>query len=73
MLIVKIYRNLKVGSGDFKIALSIVRPSMQRSFQVEVEKSNWQDVGGLQDVKKVIYGNTYPYIDKYMNLAKDSS
>ncbi|KAI7852872.1 P-loop containing nucleoside triphosphate hydrolase protein [Circinella umbellata] len=44
--------DLKVDLNDFKVALSIVRPSMQRGFQVEVEKSSWQDVGGLQEVKK---------------------
>ncbi|KAI9488970.1 P-loop containing nucleoside triphosphate hydrolase protein [Zychaea mexicana] len=44
--------DLKVNLGDFKAALGVVRPSMQRGFQVQVEKSNWQDVGGLADVKK---------------------
>ncbi|KAI8141610.1 P-loop containing nucleoside triphosphate hydrolase protein [Fennellomyces sp. T-0311] len=45
---------LKIDLGDFKAALSIVRPSIQRGFQVQVEKSNWQDVGGLKDVKKLL-------------------
>jgi SpoVK/Ycf46/Vps4 family AAA+-type ATPase len=26
---------------------------MQRGFQVQVEKMNWDDVGGLEDVKRV--------------------
>ena len=49
----RVHRSMKVDIGDFRAALSIVRPSMQRGFQVQVEKSNWQDVGGLKDVKKV--------------------
>lgn len=28
---------------------------MQRGFQVQVEKMNWDDVGGLEDVKKVMF------------------
>jgi SpoVK/Ycf46/Vps4 family AAA+-type ATPase len=38
---------------DFKAAFSAVGPSMQRGFQVQVDKMNWDDVGGLEDVKKV--------------------
>ncbi|KAI9247418.1 P-loop containing nucleoside triphosphate hydrolase protein [Phascolomyces articulosus] len=44
--------DVKVNLSDFKTALGIVRPSMQRGFEVQVEKSNWQDVGGLHEVKK---------------------
>lgn len=39
--------------SDFKAAFATVGPSMQRGFQVQVEKMNWDDVGGLEDVKKV--------------------
>lgn len=39
--------------SDFKSALTTVGPSMQRGFQVQVEKMNWDDVGGLEDVKRV--------------------
>lgn len=39
--------------SDFKSAYATVGPSMQRGFQVQVEKMNWDDVGGLEDVKKV--------------------
>ncbi|CAG8461521.1 11874_t:CDS:10, partial [Ambispora gerdemannii] len=37
---------------DFKTALSRVGPSMQRGFHVDVEKTSWENVGGLEDVKK---------------------
>ncbi|KAI7903084.1 P-loop containing nucleoside triphosphate hydrolase protein [Cokeromyces recurvatus] len=41
-----------VNMSDFKSAFSIVGPSMQRGFQVQVDKKNWTDVGGLEEVKK---------------------
>lgn len=42
-----------VNMADFKLALTTVGPSMQRGSQVQVEKMNWNDVGGLEDVKRV--------------------
>ncbi|KAI7890319.1 P-loop containing nucleoside triphosphate hydrolase protein [Mucor mucedo] len=44
--------NVFVNMSDFKSAFATVGPSMQRGFQVQVEKMNWDDVGGLEDVKK---------------------
>ncbi|KAG2232545.1 hypothetical protein INT48_000925 [Thamnidium elegans] len=41
-----------VTMSDFKSAFATVGPSMQRGFQVQVEKMKWDDVGGLEDVKK---------------------
>lgn len=38
---------------DFTCAFATVGPSMQRGFQVQVDKMKWDDVGGLEDVKKV--------------------
>ncbi|KAI8374450.1 P-loop containing nucleoside triphosphate hydrolase protein [Radiomyces spectabilis] len=38
--------------ADFKASFSIVGPSLQRGFQVQVEKTTWNDIGGLEDVKK---------------------
>lgn len=46
-------REVLVDMSDFKKAFSIVGPSMQRGFQVQVEKMSWNDVGGLEQVKKV--------------------
>ncbi|KAL7332585.1 hypothetical protein PS15p_204602 [Mucor circinelloides] len=37
---------------DFTSAFATVGPSMQRGFQVQVDKMKWDDVGGLEDVKK---------------------
>jgi transitional endoplasmic reticulum ATPase len=39
--------------SDFRSAFALVGPSMQRGFQVHTEPVGWDDVGGLQDVKKV--------------------
>lgn len=47
------YSEVLVNMTDFKAAFSTVGPSMQRGFQVQVDKMNWNDVGGLEDVKKV--------------------
>ncbi|KAG2198242.1 hypothetical protein INT46_009021 [Mucor plumbeus] len=41
-----------VSMSDFKSAFATVGPSMQRGFQVQVDKMKWDDVGGLEDVKK---------------------
>ncbi|KAG0164959.1 hypothetical protein DFQ30_009155 [Apophysomyces sp. BC1015] len=41
-----------VSMQDFQAAFSHVGPSMQRGFQVQVEKTTWDDIGGLESVKK---------------------
>lgn len=45
--------SVSVRLEDFKKAFSAVGPSMQRGFQVQVDKTKWEDVGGLEVVKKV--------------------
>ncbi|ORZ00213.1 P-loop containing nucleoside triphosphate hydrolase protein, partial [Syncephalastrum racemosum] len=44
--------SVQISIHDFKSSLSVVGPSLQRGFQVDVDKTKWQDVGGLADVKK---------------------
>ncbi|CAI2163964.1 11266_t:CDS:2 [Funneliformis geosporum] len=39
---------------DFMVALSYVMPSIQRGFQVNFEETNWDDIGGLDAVKKTL-------------------
>lgn len=54
--------------SDFKSAFATVGPSMQRGFQVQVEKMNWNDVGGLEDVKKVSTDVRYTiHVSDYFN------
>ncbi|KAL9540668.1 hypothetical protein MBANPS3_009552 [Mucor bainieri] len=45
-------RDVHVGMKDFTCAFATVGPSMQRGFQVQVDKMHWDDVGGLEEVKK---------------------
>ncbi|KAI9273575.1 P-loop containing nucleoside triphosphate hydrolase protein [Sporodiniella umbellata] len=45
-------KEVLVSTSDFMSACATVGPSMQRGFQVQVEKMNWDDVGGLKEVKK---------------------
>ncbi|KAI8889531.1 AAA-domain-containing protein, partial [Backusella circina FSU 941] len=44
--------NVSVTMLDFRSAFTVVGPSMQRGFQVNTEPIGWDDVGGLEDVKK---------------------
>lgn len=43
---------LKVIQKDFNEALKIVRPSAMREVLVETPNVNWEDVGGLEDIKQ---------------------
>ena len=43
---------LKIHSSDFTEALKVVRPSAMREVLVETPNINWNDVGGLEDVKR---------------------
>ncbi len=45
-------RTLEVGMADFKAALCEVEPSAIREVFVEVPDVGWEDVGGLEEVKK---------------------
>ncbi|CAN8266621.1 unnamed protein product [Cochlearia groenlandica] len=44
--------SLVLTSQDFKIAKSVVGPSITRGITVEIPKVTWDDVGGLKDLKK---------------------
>ncbi|ESQ32970.1 hypothetical protein EUTSA_v10003859mg [Eutrema salsugineum] len=44
--------SLILTSHDFKIAKSVVGPSITRGITVEIPKVTWDDVGGLKDLKK---------------------
>ena len=43
---------LKIHSSDFTEALKVVRPSAMREVLVETPNVNWDDVGGLEEVKR---------------------
>ncbi len=48
----EILKELKVNQRDFTDALRVVRPSAMREVLVETPNINWNDVGGLDNVKQ---------------------
>lgn len=50
----EILENMKVSMADFKDALADVEPSGMREVLVEIPKVTWDDVGGLEEVRKDI-------------------
>ena len=55
---------LKVSMNDFVSALSDVEPSGMREVVVDIPKTEWSDVGGLESVKKEIREVFIPTEDK---------
>jgi transitional endoplasmic reticulum ATPase len=47
-----VLKELKVNQKDFEEALRVVRPSAMREVLVETPNINWDDVGGLENVKQ---------------------
>ena len=50
----ELLESMKVTYDDFKSALKEIEPSAMREVLVEVPKVTWDDVGGLEDVKREI-------------------
>lgn len=50
----EILEKMRVVKDDFKEALKEVEPSAMREVLVEIPRVTWDDVGGLEDVKKVL-------------------
>ena len=50
----ELLESMKVTYDDFKSALKEIEPSAMREVLVEVPKVTWNDVGGLEDVKREI-------------------
>ncbi len=48
----EVLNELKLSQLDFSEALKVVRPSAMREFYVEKPNVKWEDIGGLEDVKK---------------------
>ncbi len=47
----EILEKLQITQKDFMEALKVVRPSAMREVLVEIPDVNWDDIGGLEDVK----------------------
>jgi len=48
----EILQKIKITSEDFRDALKDVRPSALREVQVQIPNVNWDDVGGLDELKE---------------------
>ncbi len=48
----KILEDLKITSKDFQEALKIVRPSVLREVLIETPNVRWEEIGGLNSIKK---------------------
>ncbi|MHA1298900.1 MAG: CDC48 family AAA ATPase [Candidatus Helarchaeota archaeon] len=67
----EILKNLKVQRRDFEAARKIVEPSTLREVIIEVPNIHWDDIGGLQEVKKAaIEAVEWPL--KYPNIFKNA-
>ena len=49
--------DLSVTMADFELALPSIPPSALKEFVIEVPKVSWSDVGGLDEVKRVLIEN----------------
>lgn len=72
----KILDSIVVEEKHFDYALGIVAPSSLRENQVEVPDVHWDDVGGLEDVKRELHETVqYPveHADKYGKFGMSPS
>ena len=72
----KILDSIVVESKHFDHAMGIVHPSSLRENQVEVPDVHWEDVGGLEDVKRELHETVqYPveHADKYIKFGMHPS
>lgn len=51
----ELLEKMRVTSADFTDALKEIEPSAMREVLVEIPKTSWEDVGGLDDVKKILH------------------
>ena len=68
----EILEKIQISSDDFRDALKEVSPSALREVQVQVPNVNWDDVGGLDELKEELkeavewpikYKDAYDYVD----------
>lgn len=72
----KILDSIVVEQKHFDYAMGIVAPSSLRENQVEVPDVHWNDVGGLEDVKRELHETVqYPveHADKYVKFGMNPS
>jgi transitional endoplasmic reticulum ATPase len=72
----KILDSIVVEAKHFDYAMGIVAPSSLRENQVEIPDVHWDDVGGLEDVKRELHETVqYPveHADKYVKFGMSPS
>lgn len=72
----KILDDIIVEGKHFDHAMGVVHPSSLRENQVEVPDVHWDDVGGLEDVKRELHETVqYPveHADKYIKFGMNPS
>jgi len=72
----KILDSIVVEGIHFQHAMSLVSPSSLRESQVEIPDVHWEDVGGLEDVKRELHETVqYPveHADKYIKFGMNPS
>jgi transitional endoplasmic reticulum ATPase len=68
--------SLEISSDNFKHALGVTNPSALRENVVEVPNVTWDDVGGLEEVKRELYETVqYPveHADKFLKFGMQPS
>lgn len=68
--------SIVVEEKHFEHAMAVVHPSSLRESQVEVPDVHWEDVGGLEDVKRELHETVqYPveHADKYVKFGMSPS
>jgi transitional endoplasmic reticulum ATPase len=63
-------RPIEVRQEDFEKALSNVAPSAMREFMVEMPSTSWSDIGGLDEVKRLLRENVVIGLSKAEELVR---
>ena len=58
------YEGLKVKQVDFDNALPNISPSAMKEFLIEIPKVTWDDIGGLEEIKRLLIENIVYAITK---------
>jgi transitional endoplasmic reticulum ATPase len=64
--------SIEITSEHYRHALSVTNPSALRENVVEVPNVSWDDIGGLEDVKRELYETVqYPveHADKFTKVS----
>ncbi|HEX9678936.1 CDC48 family AAA ATPase [Nitrososphaera sp.] len=59
-----------ITSRDFREGIKEIVPTAMREFYVEVAKVKWEEVGGLQEVKRTLHDNLIAAVKEPENFAK---